>query len=99
MPSQLTLSWEMSPALGRGDFIVAEGNRAAVGLIDSWPNWQGPAAIHGPAGAGKSHLVTAWAAASQAKILTAVALNLDTVSQLDAREAIAQCPRAALTEI
>jgi len=89
MASQLTLSWEMSPALGRGDFIVADGNRAAVTFIDSWPNWQGPAAIHGPMGAGKSHLVTAWAAASDAKVLTATALNLETVSQLGARDAIA----------
>lgn len=89
MSPQLTLSWEMSPALGRGDFIVVDGNRAAVSLIDSWPNWQGPAAIYGPAGAGKSHLVTAWAAASDAKVLTAAALNLDTVTQLGSRDAIA----------
>lgn len=89
MPSQLTLSWEMSPALGRGDFIVAEGNRQAVTFIDSWPNWHGPAAIHGPTGSGKSHLVAAWAAAADAKILTAAALNLETVSQLGVGETIA----------
>ncbi|HTO42270.1 MAG TPA: hypothetical protein VL026_14965 [Rhizomicrobium sp.] len=88
MPAQLTLSWEMSPALGRGDFIVAQGNRAAVQLIDRWPDWPGPAAIHGPTGAGKSHLAAAWAAASGAKILTATALNLETVSQLPAGDAI-----------
>ncbi len=89
MPSQLTLSWEMSPALGRGDFIVADGNRQAVTFIDSWPNWHGPAAIHGPTGSGKSHLVAAWAAAADAKILTASALNLETVAQLGAQDAIA----------
>lgn len=89
MPSQLTLSWEMSPALGRGDFIVAEGNRQAVTFIDSWPNWHSPAAIHGPTGSGKSHLVAAWAAAADAKILTAAALNLETVSQLGVGETIA----------
>ncbi len=89
MSSQLTLSWDMSPALGRGDFIVADGNRAAVGFIDSWPNWQGPAAIYGPAGTGKSHLVTAWAAVSSAKIITATALNLETVAQLEPRRTIA----------
>lgn len=89
MPSQLTLSWEMSPALGRGDFIVADGNRQAVAFIDSWPDWHGAAAIHGPTGSGKSHLVAAWAAAADAKILTASALNLETVSQLGARDAIA----------
>jgi chromosomal replication initiation ATPase DnaA len=89
MPSQLTLSWEMSPALGRGDFIVSLGNREAVAFIDSWPRWHGPAAIHGPAGAGKSHLAAAWAAASHATVLTASALNLETVSGLGASEAIA----------
>jgi chromosomal replication initiation ATPase DnaA len=89
MTSLLTLSWELSPALGRGDFIVAEGNRQAVTFIDSWPAWHGAAAIHGPAGSGKSHLVAAWAASSKAKVLTAAALDLETVSRLGADEAIA----------
>lgn len=89
MPAQLTLSWELSPALGRGDFIVAEGNRAAVEFIDRWPDWPAPAAIFGPAGAGKSHLVAAWAAAAQAKVLAASALNLDIIAQLEPQEAIA----------
>jgi chromosomal replication initiation ATPase DnaA len=89
MTSQLTLSWELSPALGRGDFIVAESNRAAVSYIDNWPHWHGPAAVHGPAGSGKSHLVAAWAAASQAKVLTASALDLETVAHLQTGEAIA----------
>lgn len=89
MVSQLTLSWELSPALGRSDFIVGTGNREAVTFIDTWPNWQAPVAIHGPTGSGKSHLVAAWAAASDAKILTATALNLETVATLGPREAIA----------
>ena len=89
MVSQLTLSWELSPALGRSDFIVGAGNREAVTFIDTWPNWQTPVAIHGPTGSGKSHLVAAWAAASDAKILTATALNLETVTTLGSREAIA----------
>ena len=89
MVSQLTLSWEMSPALGRGDFIVGAGNREAVALIDNWPNWAAPAAIHGPAGSGKSHLVAAWAAASNAKVLTGSALSLETVATLGAQDAIA----------
>jgi len=89
MPSQLILSWEMSPALGRGDFIVSGGNREAVSFIDRWPDWPAPAAIYGPNSAGKSHLVAAWAAAAHAKILTASALNLDTVAQLGQGEAIA----------
>jgi chromosomal replication initiation ATPase DnaA len=89
MPSQLILSFETTPALGRGDFIVGPGNREAAALIDSWPHWLGAAAIHGPAGTGKSHLVAAWAAASDATVLTATALNLETVNQVGARDAIA----------
>ncbi|HEY4123183.1 MAG TPA: hypothetical protein VGM36_01135 [Rhizomicrobium sp.] len=89
MASQLILSWEMSPALGRGDFIVSPGNSQAVAFIDAWPNWHSPAAIHGPTGSGKSHLVAAWAAASDATILTGTALNLETVAKLGPREAIA----------
>lgn len=89
MVSQMTLSWEMAPALGRGDFIVGTGNREAVALIDNWPNWQGAAAIHGPTGSGKSHLVTAWAAAANAKVLTGSALNLETIATLGPRDAIA----------
>lgn len=89
MASQLTLSWEMSSALGRGDFIVGAGNREAVTFIDTWPNWQAPAALHGPSGSGKSHLVSAWAVVANAKILSAVALNLETIAQLDTAQAIA----------
>jgi chromosomal replication initiation ATPase DnaA len=89
MSSQLTLSWELSPALGRADFIVSGGNREAVTFIDSWPDWPAPAALHGPAGSGKSHLVAAWAAAANAKILAASALDPETVAQLGPREAIA----------
>ena len=56
-PRQLPLAFEHRSALRGDDFLVADCNRAAVGWIDRWPDWPGPAlALHGPAGSGKSHL-------------------------------------------
>lgn len=65
--AQLVLDLGHRPALGREDFLVAPGNRVAVAWIDRWPDWPGPTlALHGPAGAGKSHLGEVWRAASGA---------------------------------
>jgi chromosomal replication initiation ATPase DnaA len=89
MPSQLTLCFDPSPALGRSDFLVAEGNRAAVAFIDAWPHWPGPAALYGPSGTGKSHLVTAWAAMAGAQVFAAASLHLETVVSLHADEPVA----------
>ncbi len=89
MSAQLILSWSISPASGREDFIVGACNQAAARFIDSWPHWHGPAALYGPAGCGKSHLITAWASMADAKIISATALNLDTVNSLGADQAIA----------
>jgi chromosomal replication initiation ATPase DnaA len=74
--AQLVLPLGTIPALGREDFIVGEGNRAAVAFIDAWPTWPVPvAALHGPAGSGKSHLAAIWAARSGAKIVEALKLD------------------------
>jgi chromosomal replication initiation ATPase DnaA len=77
LPSQLPLPLPSSPALGRADFIVAPANAEAVAFIDSFPNWPAPAALHGPSGSGKSHLVRAWAQVSGARVFEAAALTLD----------------------
>lgn len=56
-PEQLVLAFEHRTAMGGADFLVADSNADAVGWIDRWPDWPGPAlALHGPAGSGKSHL-------------------------------------------
>jgi chromosomal replication initiation ATPase DnaA len=74
--AQLVLPLGNRPALGREDFIVGEGNRAAVALIDAWPDWPAPAAaLHGPPGSGKSHLAAIWAARAGAEIVEASVLD------------------------
>lgn len=76
--AQLVLPLETRPALGREDFVVGLGNAEAVKFIDSYPDWPAPAAaLHGPAGSGKSHLAAAWASCAKALILDASALDQD----------------------
>jgi chromosomal replication initiation ATPase DnaA len=74
--AQLVLPLETPPALGREDFIVAAGNREAVAFLDSWPDWPAPAAaLHGPSGSGKSHLVAIWAKRANAHVVDARGLD------------------------
>ena len=75
MVSQIPLPLSTAPRLGRADFIVAPGNRAAVTFIDAWPDWPAPAAaLFGPTGSGKSHLAGVWA--ERAKALVKPAADL-----------------------
>ena len=65
--AQLPLELAPRPAHGREDFLVAPSNEVAIGWIDRWPDWPGPAlALYGPAGCGKTHLCQVWRAASGA---------------------------------
>lgn len=61
LPEQLLLDLTRDPALSRDDLVATPSNRAAVALIDSWPNWPAPVAVlHGAEGSGKSHLAAIW---------------------------------------
>ena len=57
VPSQFVLDFEHRPSLGGDDFLVAPCNSEAVGWLDRWPDWSGPAlVVYGPDGCGKTHL-------------------------------------------
>ena len=73
---QLVLPIAPRPRLTRADFIAAPGNERALAFLESWPRWPAPAAVlHGPAAAGKSHLVQIWAALSGASVIAAADLS------------------------
>jgi chromosomal replication initiation ATPase DnaA len=79
-PQQLTLDLPHRPALGAEDFLLSDSNRAAVALIDQWPQWPHPVLVlSGPAGSGKSHLAHVWQLRSGAASLAAKSLTDDAV--------------------
>ena len=54
---QLALAFDHRPSLSGDDFLVAPNNAEAVGWIDRWPDWPGPAlVVFGPPGCGRTHL-------------------------------------------
>ena len=70
MSRQFRLKLERTETFRREDFVVSAANAQAVRAIDSWPGWPGGAlALVGPEGSGKSHLASAWAAASGAAVI------------------------------
>ncbi len=89
MARQLTLDLALRPALGRDDFLVAPSNRAAVALVDQWPNWPAHAAIIlGAPGSGKSHLAHVWQGRAQARVTALAALTIETVPEILATGAV-----------
>jgi chromosomal replication initiation ATPase DnaA len=64
-------------------------NSAALQLVESWPDWQEPAALlTGPSGSGKTHLAHIWAARAGAMIVEAEALGADDALLLAQRPSI-----------
>ncbi|MDE3115731.1 MAG: hypothetical protein KGL26_09045 [Pseudomonadota bacterium] len=58
---QLPLDLPHNAAMTRADYLVGDANRAAIALIDAWPDWPAQAVLlTGPAGSGKTHLVEIW---------------------------------------
>lgn len=59
---QLPFDLPSVPRLGREEFLAAPCNRAALTLIDQWPDWPARCLLlAGPPGCGKSHLCAIWA--------------------------------------
>jgi chromosomal replication initiation ATPase DnaA len=80
---QLLLDLGREPALGREDFLPAPGNREALAWIDRWPDWPAPALVlHGPEGAGKTHLARIFTARSGGRRLGPGDLAADAPPQL-----------------
>lgn len=87
---QLALDLGQRSAMGREDFLVSGSNAAAVGMVDSWPDWPHRAlAIAGPAGTGKSHLVEVWRARAGGALVAADRLDEATVAAAEAGGALA----------
>lgn len=79
---QLPLTFAHDPASGIEDFMPAPSNRDALAWLKRWPDWPAPALVlHGPKGAGKTHLATIWAAGCSALDL---GKGLGDVLELDA---------------
>lgn len=74
--AQMLLDIGLPPSMSRDDLIVTRANRAAVMLIESWPDWPGPfVVLAGPPGSGKTHLATIWAEFADARACDAAALS------------------------
>jgi chromosomal replication initiation ATPase DnaA len=69
-PRQMPLDLALHPQLSRGDIVVGKSNRAAVEIIDLWPEWPSAMAVLvGKSGSGKTHLARVWAANAKADVL------------------------------
>lgn len=70
-PSQLSLGLQAAPSLTREAFVMSASNAAAVSALDGFPDAVGGVlALVGPRGAGKTHLLTAWAERTGAVLLS-----------------------------
>lgn len=75
---QFTLDLPVSQNFDRDSLLAGDANRAAIALLDAWPQWTSPfALLAGPTGSGKSHIAHAWQARSNALVLPASAMNAD----------------------
>jgi chromosomal replication initiation ATPase DnaA len=89
---QLPLDLPSSPRFGREEFLPAPANRAALEMVERWPDWPDRVLmLIGPKGAGKSHLCAIWAARAGARVVAPDALP--TLEQL-----AAQAPQAILID-
>jgi chromosomal replication initiation ATPase DnaA len=79
-PRQLAFALPHAESLTRDNFLEGPANAAALGLIESWPEWPARTMLlAGPEGSGKSHLAAIWAEQAGARSTTAHALTAATV--------------------
>jgi len=74
--TQLVFDLSQGEAFGREDFLVSESNAAALGWVERWPEWPSPVLVlHGPQGAGKTHLAHMWRGRAGAILLAGASLG------------------------
>ena len=70
MAAQLRLKLDAAAPFRREDFIASASTAESLALLDRWPKWRGGAlALVGPPGSGKTHLASAWAERTGARVL------------------------------
>jgi chromosomal replication initiation ATPase DnaA len=83
--TQLAFDLPHRAALGAEDFLVSDCNRAAVKLIDAWPQWPDQVQLLiGPPASGKTHLARVWQALSGAQVLSRDMLRMDFIDGMEA---------------
>jgi len=76
--TQLALDLALAPDYRAESYVVSEANASALALVNRWPRWRhGHLLLLGPAGAGKTHLSTVWAARADALRLDPAILSAD----------------------
>jgi chromosomal replication initiation ATPase DnaA len=79
-PRQLAFALPHAESLTRDNFLEGPANAAALGLVESWPEWPARTMLLvGPEGSGKSHLAAIWAERAGARSTTAHALSAAAV--------------------
>lgn len=74
--SQLALEMPFDASRAVEDFIVGHPNEAPFAFLEAWPDWPSHGAVLvGPAGCGKSHLASAWAARTGGIVIPAASLG------------------------
>lgn len=90
-PAQLALDLGHRPALSHDDFLTAACNQDAAAWLTRWPEWPASTVVlYGPAGCGKTHLLTIWQRRADALVITPEALpTIDPPSIVEASRAVA----------
>lgn len=80
---QLVFDLARPGAFGRADFLVSDSNLAALRWVERWPQWPSPALlVHGPTGAGKTHLAHLWRDYASAELLDGARLTPAAVADI-----------------
>src|SRR5262245_6439300 len=88
-PRQLAFPLDHAASYAREDFLSGPSNAAALALVETWPDWPARAVgLPGPAGSGKSHLASIWAARSGARFLIGRSLTEEVLPDAVATRAL-----------